>query len=216
MEVIINGSSHQWESNFLTEVRQTSQSKWFKKREDYFAFDTIGGTKCFIKRSETGFDGVSIFKNLVGQPATAIPKTYGFGEVIENNQKVQYLITEFLEGHTLDVHLNNGKTVDLIRFAERLGDLKATGWYLSLGVAYEALQKPAAEFSVVTSELDPAIGEAADKVYKIRFARSGIVVPPSSEPLYFGQIEGSPDVFFIDHETFRNLIRPVTTSRALN
>lgn len=101
------------------------------------------------------------------------------------------------------------------RLAERLGDLKATGWYLSLGKAYEALQTPSAEFEIVTSELDRAIGEAQDKTYRIRFASSGIVVPPSSEPLYFGQIVGSPDIFFIDHETYRNLIRPVTTSRVL-
>lgn len=102
------------------------------------------------------------------------------------------------------------------RLGERLGDLKARGWYLSLAQAYEALQEPDAEFTVVTSELDPAIGEPVDKTYKIRFAKSGIVVPPSSDPLYFGQVEGSPDVFFIDPETYGNLIRPVTTSRALN
>ncbi len=101
------------------------------------------------------------------------------------------------------------------RLAERLGDLKATGWYLSLGQAYKALQTPSAELEIVTSELDRAIGEAQEKSYKIRFARSGIVVPPSSEPLYFGQIMGSPDIFFVDHDTYRNLIRPVTTSRAL-
>ena len=101
------------------------------------------------------------------------------------------------------------------RLGERLGDLKARGWYLSLAQAYEALQEPDAEFTVVTSQLDPAIGEAVDKTYKIRFAKSGIVVPPSSEPLYFGKLEDSPDVFFVDPETFGNLIRPVTTSRAL-
>ena len=100
------------------------------------------------------------------------------------------------------------------RLSERLGDLKASGWYLSLASAYEALQEPSAEFEIVTSELDRATGEAAERTYRIRLAKSGIVIPPSSEPLYFGQIVGSPDVFFIDHETYGNLIRPVTGSSA--
>jgi hypothetical protein len=36
---------------------------------------------------------------------------------------------------------------------------------------------------------------------------------PASANVYFGQIEGSPDVFLLDHETYRDLIRPVTTAR---
>lgn len=120
MEVIINGRKYQWESNFLNEVYQTTQSKWSKKREDYFCFETIGNTKCFIKRSEVGFEGKSIFEKILDKETQSIPKVYSVSEVFENNKKVQYLITEFIEGDTLDVALNNGVHVNLTSFADDL------------------------------------------------------------------------------------------------
>lgn len=95
------------------------------------------------------------------------------------------------------------------RLRDRLGSLTASGWYLSLGPAYEALQNPSAQFNIVTSELDPAINEAKEVTYLVKFA-------PSAANLYFGQIEGSPDVFFLDEKAYMDLIRPVTTARASN
>lgn len=95
------------------------------------------------------------------------------------------------------------------RLRDRLGSLTASGWYLSLGPAYEALQNPSAQFNIVTSELDPAINEAKEVTYLVKFA-------PSAANLYFGQIEGSPDVFFLDEKAYNDLIRPVTTARASN
>lgn len=95
------------------------------------------------------------------------------------------------------------------RLRDRLGSLTASGWYLSLGPAYEALQNPSAQFNIVTTELDPARGDAIEVTYLVKFA-------PSTTNLYFGQVEGSPDVFFLDHEAYRDLIRPVTTSRLTN
>ncbi len=92
------------------------------------------------------------------------------------------------------------------RLRDRLGSLTASGWYLSLGPAYQALQTPSAQFSIVTMELDPAINEPIEVTQMLKFA-------PASANVYFGQIEGSPDVFFLDHETYRDLIRPVTTAR---
>lgn len=95
------------------------------------------------------------------------------------------------------------------KLRDRLGSLTASGWYLSLGPAYEALQNPSARFNIVTSELDPAINEAKEVTYMVKFA-------PSAANLYFGQIEGSPDVFFLDRDAYMDLIRPVTTARASN
>lgn len=120
MEVKINGNTYHWESNFLNEVYQTTQSKWSKKREDYFCFEIIGNTKCFIKRSEIGFEGKSIFEKIINKQTQYIPKVYCISEVLENNKKVQYLITEFIEGDTLDVVLNNGVQVNLTSFANNL------------------------------------------------------------------------------------------------
>jgi hypothetical protein len=93
------------------------------------------------------------------------------------------------------------------KLRDRLGSLTATGWYLSLANANEALQSPIARFVIVTKELDPARGDAVDKTYTINIA-------PAAANLYYGQVEGSLDVFILDHETYGELIRPVTTARA--
>ena len=95
------------------------------------------------------------------------------------------------------------------RLRERLSGLTAQGWILSLGPAYEALQTPDVTFSIVTDELDPATGESNEKTYTIKFADSGASV-------YFGQVEGVNDVFYIDRSAYGDLIRPVTSSRAIN
>lgn len=89
----------------------------------------------------------------------------------------------------------------------RLGSLTSSGWFLSLGSAYDALSTPSVTFEIVINELDPATGSANEETKRIRFA-------PSAKNVYFGQIEGSQDVFYIDHETYRDFIRPITTSRA--
>lgn len=95
------------------------------------------------------------------------------------------------------------------RLRDRLGSLTASGWYLSLGPAYQALETPSAEFRIVTTELDRATNLPREVTQMLTFA-------PASTNLYFGRIEGSPDVFFLDHETYRDLIRPVTTARLSN
>ena len=104
------------------------------------------------------------------------------------------------------------------RLRDRLGSLTASGWYLSLARAYEALEEPKAEFTIVTKELDSARGDVQEQTYELKLA-------PAGTELYFGRLkstsdiglsQGSPDVFILDHETYRNLIRPVTTSRLSN
>lgn len=104
------------------------------------------------------------------------------------------------------------------RLRDRLGSLTANSWYLSLATAYEALQTPSVEFQIVTSDLDRATNQATQISRKIEIA-------PAGESLYFGRLtessslsegEGSPDVFIIDHETYRDLIRPVTTPHLPN
>ena len=118
------------------------------------------------------------------------------------------------------------------RLRDRLGSLTASGWYLTLGPAYEALRTPTATFNIVTSELDRATNQAKDTTYLLKLAPSSLTLGSSSESLYFGQVvkvgpesgavadptgaEGSPDVFFLDHATYGDLIRHVTTSRLQN
>lgn len=91
------------------------------------------------------------------------------------------------------------------RLRDRLGSLTAESWYLSIGQAYEALQDPIATFSIVTKELDRARGDSVQVTKRVKFAKIG--------KLYYGQIEGSPDVFILDDKTFGDLRRPVTGAR---
>lgn len=93
------------------------------------------------------------------------------------------------------------------RLRDRLGSLAASGWYLALARAYEALQNPSVTFTLVTRELDRATNEPVEQTRVVKFA-------PFSANLFFGRIDDSPDVFFLDHETYRDLLRPVTTARA--
>jgi|GEM_PF-471640 len=94
----------------------------------------------------------------------------------------------------------------LRKLRDRLGAFTAAGWYLSLAKAYAALETPSVKFTIVTSELDPATNESHDVTRVLKLA-------PAAGNLYFGQIEESPDVFFVDKKMYENLIAPVTSSR---
>ncbi|MEM7600722.1 MAG: DUF4340 domain-containing protein, partial [Verrucomicrobiota bacterium] len=93
------------------------------------------------------------------------------------------------------------------RLRDRLGSLTAKGWFLSLARANQALETPSATFVIETNEFDLAVGKARPKTYTIHFAEA------AATDVYFGKVEGSPDVFYLDSETFRELKRPVTTSQ---
>ncbi len=113
----------------------------------------------------------------------------------------------------VDVTANLDKAAAAL-LRNRLGSLTASGWFLSLGSAYEALQTPSVSFEIVTNELDPATGDPHEVTRKLHFA-------PSARNVYFGIIENTQgadnarDVFYIDHETYRDFIRPVTDPRAV-
>jgi len=55
------------------------------------------------------------------------------------------------------------------------------------------------------NELDRATGESSRVDYRLAFAKA-------TEYLYFGKLDSSPDVFLIDVETYKNLMRPVTAA----
>ena len=95
------------------------------------------------------------------------------------------------------------------RLRDRIGSLTASGWYLTLGPAYDALEKPSVVFTIVTKELDRATNDSTETTHVLRVA-------PFSTDLYFGRFDGSPDVFFLDENTYKGLMMPVTTSRLPN
>ena len=96
------------------------------------------------------------------------------------------------------------------KFRDRLGSFTASAWTLSIGNALEALQNPSAVFTIETEELDPARGDKQTKLYQLKFAEA-----PGGR-FYYGKIEGSLDVFIIQNDKYRELLRPLTTHRAVN
>jgi len=88
---------------------------------------------------------------------------------------------------------------------DRLASLVAADWYLSLATAYEALENEASSITIGVNELDRATGESSRVDYRLAFAKA-------TEYLYFGKLDSSPDVFLIDVETYKNLMRPVTAA----
>jgi len=96
------------------------------------------------------------------------------------------------------------------KFRDRLGSFTASAWSLSIGNALEALQNPNAVFTIETEELDPARGDKQTKLYQLKFAEA-----PGGR-FYYGKMEGSPDVFIIRNDKFRELLRPLTTHRTVN
>ncbi len=105
-------------------------------------------------------------------------------------------------------------TLDVLsarKLRDRLGSFTAASWSLSIGGALEALQNPSAVFKIATEELDPARGDKRDKLYILKFSKV-----PGSSSYFYGQLEGSPDVFLVHEDKYRELLRPVTTHRAAN
>ena len=54
-------------------------------------------------------------------------------------------------------------------------------------------------------------GDKRDKLYILKFSKV-----PGSSSYFYGQLEGSPDVFLVHEDKYRELLRPVTTHRAAN
>lgn len=119
MKVNIYNEIHKWNSNFLDTVNKPGQKVWRKKREDFFSVQKIGGSLCFIKRSEIGYgESVPFLKQLISKKTTGIPDVYAIEETIENGKPVSYLITEFIKGNILEEHINSGKDISLKKFSE--------------------------------------------------------------------------------------------------
>ncbi len=96
----------------------------------------------------------------------------------------------------------------LSELSRLLGSFTIEDWVLSDGEAMQSLTTPALEIDVTLEEIDPAINEPRPVTHTLRFAPAGTGTATRSN--YYGQIDGSPDVFLISWETFGQLIRPIT------
>ena len=86
-------------------------------------------------------------------------------------------------------------------FAETLGSLEAVDWITNLQTAYDLLEDPLLEITVIRREIDRLTNEMANVTVRLKFAKAHLG--------YYGQIVGSPDVFLIPSETFGNLTAPL-------
>lgn len=91
-----------------------------------------------------------------------------------------------------------------LKLASTLGSLTAQDWITTSQLAYQALDEPALAFTVVVEEIDPAINQAHKASHTLKFA-------PAQAGFYYGSLDNSPDIFLIDRDTFRELVRPLTT-----
>lgn len=107
------------------------------------------------------------------------------------------------DGKDVSKQLNDNVATTMLT---RLGSLTATGWVVSLGGPTQKLKTPSTIFRIKLIEFDPAIGEEAPVEHKLEFA------PSNSEALYYGRLDGSPDVFHTDSKTYNELIRGVLKS----
>ncbi len=91
-----------------------------------------------------------------------------------------------------------------LKLASTLGSLTAQDWITTSQLAYQALEDPALVFTIVIDEIDPAVNQARQTKHRLKFA-------PARAGFYYGSLDDSPDVFLIDRDTYRELVRPLTT-----
>jgi len=85
--------------------------------------------------------------------------------------------------------------------ARTLGSLTAIDWITNLQTAYQLLDDPDLTISLTRREIDPLTNTMKPVIDKLRFAEAPVGG-------YYGNIVGSPDVFLIDRETYRDIVIP--------
>jgi len=91
-----------------------------------------------------------------------------------------------------------------LKLASTLGSLTAQDWITTSQLAYQALDEPSLAFTIVVEEIDPAIGQTHNVSHTLKFA-------PTQVGFHYGSLDNSPDVFLVDRDTYRELVRPLTT-----
>ncbi|MCC6884787.1 MAG: DUF4340 domain-containing protein [Verrucomicrobiales bacterium] len=88
------------------------------------------------------------------------------------------------------------------RIAELTGSLTATDWLTALTGAYQALAKPSMILTLKTKEYDKAAKATREVDKEFKFATAG-------GGYYYGIEAGSPDVFLLPGEAYRELLTPI-------
>jgi len=111
--------------------------------------------------------------------------------------------TDTWSGEESGVQLTPG-ALDVSRtmlLARTLGSLTAIDWITNLQTAYQLLDEPALTISITRREIDPLTNTMKAVTEKLRFAEAPVGG-------YYGNIVGTPDVFLIDRETYRDIVIP--------
>lgn len=98
------------------------------------------------------------------------------------------------------VRLDPSKAMTLAR---TLGSLEAVDWITNLQTAYQLLdEQPSMEITVTRREIDPLTNSMKPVADHLRFAKAPGVG-------YYGQIVGSPNVFLLSADIYRDLTQPL-------
>lgn len=109
---------------------------------------------------------------------------------------------EALRGEDRDPVTEELNKISARRLLETLGSLTASSWMIPSAQAFQALQEPDATFKVTLETVDRATGKVVRKTHTLELAKT-------SAAIYYGRLDGSPEVFVIDRNTYRDLIIPL-------
>ena len=109
MKLTINGRTYDYTSDYSLSNHQ----KWKVKLQDAYAFEQIGGVKCFVKRFANKPNAWDLLLQIKGKEALNMPNVYDAVIVSENNNTTYYLFTECFTGRTLKEQILANKSFDI-------------------------------------------------------------------------------------------------------
>ena len=130
MNVSINGSIYEFQSDYSHKNRS-----WQQKLVDFYTFQKIGHTDCFIKRSEIKPSAWNLLVKLRQEKPVFLPQVYDVAITKELNKEIFYHFTQKIEGETLVEAIKANKPIDLRKLlrhiAQALGKLHQLGFWFS-------------------------------------------------------------------------------------
>ena len=120
MKININHIDTEWESSFLQLNNNPQQTKWKKKREDYFTSEVIEGNQLFVKRISGEIPLNSFLLKCKSKMLPNVPLIHDVVRSSENNKSVYYLFQDFITGDLLEQYAVKKNNVSLNTISKSL------------------------------------------------------------------------------------------------
>ena len=117
MNVQIKGKVRLFDNDFSHQ-----NPKWKKKLEDFYSFQNIEGTVCFVKRSESQPAAWDLIEKLKGKELQFLPNVYDTSTTKEFGKTVYYYFTETLVGKTIAEAIKEKEEIDLLSVIDNVSD----------------------------------------------------------------------------------------------